>query len=190
MTSLENRVKRLETENMQLRVQLRVGRETDATETAEKWRITNLLGDMIKENKSDDVIAETIQMFTERYADYGKERRVACRYHLDYLEKLLVPTQVRNLEFGVWSLEFEVVGCNVWSGVAFDVVSCCCVRNIDFCFCFGFCFVFFFFAIYSRSLKWGCGHWTKKMNFMKRMDLPPPWTIKIKIQFGTYCAIN
>ena len=96
VTLLEDRVKRLETENMQLRVQLRVGRETDATETAEKWRITNLLGEMIKEDKPDDVIEETIQMFTERYADYGKERRVACRYHLDYLEKLLVPTQVRD----------------------------------------------------------------------------------------------
>ena len=91
---LEERVKRLEQENMQLRVQLRIGRETDASETAEKWRITNLLGDMIKEGDNDDAIEETIAMFTERYADYGKERRVACRYHLDYLEKLLVPTQV------------------------------------------------------------------------------------------------
>jgi hypothetical protein len=102
---LENRVKRLEQENMQLRVQLRIGRETDASETAEKWRITNLLGDMIKEGKPDDVIDETIQMFTERYADYGKERRVACRYHLDYLEKLLVPTQVTKM--GLWSLDQE-----------------------------------------------------------------------------------
>jgi len=72
---LEARVRRLEQENMQLRVQLRIGRETDESETAEKWRITNLLGDMIKENKSDASIEETITMFTERYADYGKERR-------------------------------------------------------------------------------------------------------------------
>jgi hypothetical protein len=102
---LDKRVQRLEQENMQLRVQLRVGRETDATETAEKWRITNLLEVMIKENKPDDLIDETIQMFTERYADYGKERRVACRYHLDYLEKLLVPTQVTKM--GLWSLDQE-----------------------------------------------------------------------------------
>ena len=94
VAELEARLKRLEQENMQLRVQLRIGRETDEKETAEKWRITNLLGEMIKRGESDDTISETIHMFTERYADYGKERRVACRYHLDYLEKLLVPTQV------------------------------------------------------------------------------------------------
>ena len=105
VSQLEARVKRLEQENMQLRVQLRIGRETDESETAEKWRITNLLGDMIKEGKSDEVIEDTITMFTERYADYGKERRVACRYHLDYLEKLLVPTQVTKM--GLWSLDQE-----------------------------------------------------------------------------------
>ena len=94
VAELEIRLHRLEQENMQLRVQLRVGRETDEKETAEKWRITNLLGEMIKDGESDETVADTIDMFTERYADYGKERRVACRYHLDYLEKLLVPTQV------------------------------------------------------------------------------------------------
>jgi hypothetical protein len=149
VTSLENRVKRLETENMQLRVQLRVGRETDATETAEKWRITNLLGDMIKENKSDDVIAETIQMFTERYADYGKERRVACRYHLDYLEKLLVPTQVRNLEFGVWSLK--------WLDVMFGVVLHLMLFRVVVCETLIFVLVLVF-VLFSFSLQSTLGH--------------------------------
>ena len=104
VAELEARLQRLEQENMQLRVQLRVGRETDEKETEEKWRITNLLGDMIKNGEKDESIAETIEMFTERYADYGKERRVACRYHLDYLEKLLVPTQVG--EYFPWAPPF------------------------------------------------------------------------------------
>lgn len=102
---LEERVQKLEQENMQLRLQLRVGREALKKEEEDKWRITNQLEDMVKRNASDEAIARTIDMFKERYADYGKERQTAIRYHLDHLEKLLVPTQVTKM--GLWSLHQE-----------------------------------------------------------------------------------
>ena len=120
ITELENRVSTLERENMQLRVQLRIGRESDEKETAEKWRITNKLGEMVKNNESDATILETISMFTERYADYGKERRVACRYHLDYLEKLLVPTQVSSGHF-----QLRWTGLSLSHFFGFSIHLCC-----------------------------------------------------------------
>ena len=146
VSQLEARVKRLEQENMQLRVQLRIGRETDESETAEKWRITNLLGDMIKEGKSDEVIEDTITMFTERYADYGKERRVACRYHLDYLEKLLVPTQVSYFFFILVYFPIDVT--NQYS--SFFHFVC-----LNYIFYFSDLFFLFLFPILCKVTKMG-----------------------------------
>jgi hypothetical protein len=102
---LEERVKRLERQNRELRVQLRIGRESAEADEAEKWRITNQIRELVKKNESDATIAQTIDMFKDRYADYGQERRSTIRYHIDQLEDLLQPTIVTKM--GLWSLHQE-----------------------------------------------------------------------------------
>ena len=102
---LEARVKRLERQNRELRVQLKIGRESAEADEAEKWRITNQIRELVKKNESDATIAQTIDMFKDRYADYGQERRSTIRYHIDQLEELLQPTIVTKM--GLWSLHQE-----------------------------------------------------------------------------------
>jgi len=102
---LEERVKRLERQNRELRVQLKIGRESAEADEAEKWRITNQIRELVNKNESDTTIAQTIDMFKDRYADYGQERRSTIRYHIDQLEELLQPTIVTKM--GLWSLHQE-----------------------------------------------------------------------------------
>ena len=102
---LEERVKRLERQNRELRVQLKIGRESEEADAAEKWRITNQIRELVEKNESDATIAQTIDMFKDRYADYGQERRSTIRYHIDQLEELLQPTIVTKM--GLWSLHQE-----------------------------------------------------------------------------------
>jgi hypothetical protein len=102
---LEERVQRLERNNQELRVQLKIGRDSAEADEAEKWRITDLIRSMVEQKESDTALAETIDMFKERYADYGQERRSSIRYHIDQLEGLLQPTTVTKM--GLWSLHQE-----------------------------------------------------------------------------------
>ena len=102
---LEERVKRLERQNRELRVQLKIGRESEEADATEKWRITNQIRELVEKNESDATIAQTIDMFKDRYADYGQERRSTIRYHIDQLEELLQPTIVTKM--GLWSLHQE-----------------------------------------------------------------------------------
>ena len=102
VSQLEERVHMLERSNQELRVQLKIGRDSAEQDEAEKWRITNLIRRMVEEDESDAKISDTIDMFKERYADYGQERRCSIRYHIDQLEGLLQPTIVTKM--GLWSL--------------------------------------------------------------------------------------
>lgn len=121
---LEERVHMLERSNQELRVQLKIGRDSAEQDEAEKWRITNLIRKMVEEGETDAKISETIDMFKERYADYGQERRCSIRYHIDQLEGLLQPTIVTKM--GLWSLhqddEFyedeqgkQTIGQSIWN---------------------------------------------------------------------------
>ncbi|EQC33732.1 hypothetical protein SDRG_08835 [Saprolegnia diclina VS20] len=100
---VEERCKALEKENMELRSQLKAGKEAMKQEEDEKTQICIELESMIHENAPEPEIAAKIDNFKEQYSDYGQGRQSALNYHLHQLERLLMPTQVTKM--CIWALK-------------------------------------------------------------------------------------
>ncbi|OQR82571.1 hypothetical protein ACHHYP_15858 [Achlya hypogyna] len=100
---VEERCKALEKENMELRSQLKAGKEAMKQEEDEKNQICIELETMIHENAPEQEIAAKIDNFKEQYSDYGQGRQSALNYHLHQLERLLMPTQVTKM--CIWALK-------------------------------------------------------------------------------------
>lgn len=60
---------------------------------------------MLEKGAPEDEIAKTLQMFGEKYSDYGPSRTKTLVYHMEELERLLLPTQVTKM--CMWSLKQE-----------------------------------------------------------------------------------
>ncbi|KAI9907283.1 hypothetical protein PsorP6_004725 [Peronosclerospora sorghi] len=99
---VEERCRQLERENMELRGQLKAGKEAIRQEEKEKKRVCEELENMIKRGASEKELAEKIDNFKEQYSDYGYGRRSALNYHLHQIERLLLPTQVTKM--CIWAL--------------------------------------------------------------------------------------
>ncbi|TFJ84656.1 hypothetical protein NSK_004121 [Nannochloropsis salina CCMP1776] len=97
VVELQKQVAHLEAENLKLKLQLKVGEESQAQERQEKARITKKLDEMVKTGASESDIWQTIDMFKERYSDYGSDRRSAIEFHTNQLEKLLLPTKLTKV---------------------------------------------------------------------------------------------
>lgn len=99
---VEERCRQLERENMELRGQLKAGKEAMRQEEKEKNRVCEELEQMIQRGASEKELAEKIDNFKEQYSDYGHGRRSALNYHLHQIERLLLPTQVTKM--CIWAL--------------------------------------------------------------------------------------
>lgn len=99
---VEERCRQLERENMELRGQLKAGKEAMRQEEQEKNRVCEELEQMIQRGASEKELAEKIDNFKEQYSDYGHGRRSALNYHLHQIERLLLPTQVTKM--CIWAL--------------------------------------------------------------------------------------
>lgn len=99
---VEERCRQLELENMELRGQLKAGKEAIRQEEKEKNRVCQELETMIKSGASEKELADKIDNFKEQYSDYGHGRRSALSYHLHQIERLLLPTQVTKM--CIWAL--------------------------------------------------------------------------------------
>ncbi|TDH65293.1 hypothetical protein CCR75_001808 [Bremia lactucae] len=99
---VEERCRQLERENMELRGQLKAGKEAIRQEEKEKNRVCEELESMIQCGASEKELAEKIDNFKEQYSDYGHGRRSALSYHLHQIERLLLPTQVTKM--CIWAL--------------------------------------------------------------------------------------
>ncbi|TMW60324.1 hypothetical protein Poli38472_000366 [Pythium oligandrum] len=99
---VEERCRQLERENMELRGQLKAGKEAMKQEEREKNRVCEELEQMIQRGASEKELAEKIDNFKEQYSDYGHGRRSALDYHLHQIERLLLPTQVTKM--CIWAL--------------------------------------------------------------------------------------
>ncbi|CAI5726973.1 hypothetical protein KXD40_002358 [Peronospora effusa] len=99
---VEERCRQLERENMELRGQLKAGKEAIRQEEKEKNRVCEELEQMIQCGASEKELAEKIESFKEKYSDYGHGRRSALSYHLHQIERLLLPTQVTKM--CIWAL--------------------------------------------------------------------------------------
>ncbi|CAH0481337.1 unnamed protein product [Peronospora belbahrii] len=99
---VEERCRQLERENMELRGQLKAGKEAIRQEEKEKNLVCEELKQMIQCGASEKELAEKIDNFKEQYSDYGHGRRSALSYHLHQIERLLLPTQVTKM--CIWAL--------------------------------------------------------------------------------------
>lgn len=103
MTQLESRVQDLESENSSLKLQLRMGQESKLKEEKEKTVMCEKMKELVGAGGREQELADMIQTFGQRYADYGRDRRSLLQYHLEQAERLLTPTQVTKM--CLWSLQ-------------------------------------------------------------------------------------
>ncbi|CAM9473414.1 unnamed protein product, partial [Ectocarpus sp. 12 AP-2014] len=79
-------------ENLNLRLQLRVGDEAEDAENAEILEIKKGLHDQVSRGVGEGQILQTMDLLTERFADYGSAHTSAADFHLAQLSRLLLPT--------------------------------------------------------------------------------------------------
>ncbi|CAB1118937.1 unnamed protein product [Ectocarpus sp. CCAP 1310/34] len=89
---LEAQLAALEEENLNLRLQLRVGDEAEDAENAEILEIKKGLHDQVSRGVGEGQILQTMDLLTERFADYGSAHTSAADFHLAQLSRLLLPT--------------------------------------------------------------------------------------------------
>mmetsp|Transcript_1969 Transcript_1969/g.3949 ORF Transcript_1969/g.3949 Transcript_1969/m.3949 type:complete len:306 (-) Transcript_1969:52-969(-) len=90
--NLQRQINRLENENLQLRLQLKIGDEAEKQDEADQLKVSEGLEQMLRSGASESEIWATIEEFKEKYADYGRDRRSSIQFHLEKIERLLRPT--------------------------------------------------------------------------------------------------
>lgn len=66
------RITRAQEENLNFRLRLKVGDEAEDAENAEILEIKERLHDMVSEGVGEGQILQTMDLLTERFADYGR----------------------------------------------------------------------------------------------------------------------
>lgn len=110
----EARLRRLEADNMDLKMRLKIGKEAILGEQREKQQIKEQMREMLQRNANEQEIAQFLNMYKVTYSDYGPKRREKLRFHLSRIRELLLPTQVTKLslysvEQGVKMLRRDIV---------------------------------------------------------------------------------
>jgi hypothetical protein len=100
---LRQQLAQLEAENLQLRLKLQVGNESDTHDT-QIAIVTTKLNEMINEGASETDIEKKIQELKERFSDYGRDRRSAIDFHINQLRRCLQPTQTTRAILWLMSL--------------------------------------------------------------------------------------
>ncbi|GMI18803.1 hypothetical protein TrLO_g11880 [Triparma laevis f. longispina] len=90
--NLQRQINRYESENLQLRLQLKIGTEAERQDELDQQKVADGLEEMLRSGASEGEIWASIEDFKEKYADYGKDRRSAIKFHLDKICHLLKPT--------------------------------------------------------------------------------------------------
>ncbi|GMF26600.1 unnamed protein product [Phytophthora fragariaefolia] len=93
----EARLRRLEAENMDLKMRLKIGKEAILSEQREKQQIKEQMREMLQRNANEHEIAQFLNMYKVTYSDYGPKRREKLHFHLSRIRELLLPTQVTKL---------------------------------------------------------------------------------------------
>ncbi|KAG7373298.1 bZIP transcription factor [Nitzschia inconspicua] len=95
--NMERQINLLEGENLRLRLQLQIGDEAQETMHKEQQKLTESLDDLLKSGASESEIYAKIEVYKEKFADYGRDRRSAIEFHLRNVERLLMPTQTTSI---------------------------------------------------------------------------------------------
>ena len=94
---MEREIHMLESENLQLRLQLQIGEEGEGIHNKEKEHLTESLDKLIQTGAPDSEIKSTMEEFKEKFSDYGRTRRSAIDFHLRNIARLLMPTTTTSV---------------------------------------------------------------------------------------------
>lgn len=115
-SALMEEVTRLREINAELELKLKValnklGKATSGRgnrgKDEEKRRLEELnrMGEMLKQRCSDDEVKARMKVYTQKYSDFGEERKNVVRVHLEQLEQLFLPTQISKML--IWLLQHD-----------------------------------------------------------------------------------
>jgi hypothetical protein len=91
--TLRQQLTKLETENIQLRLKLKIGTDFPEEDVEVKDQIPTQLETMLQTGAPDAEIRAITQQMHERYSDFGMNRRTTLSFHLSQLRRCLQPTQ-------------------------------------------------------------------------------------------------
>jgi len=104
LSELEERVKALQEENLELKLQLRVGREPNVSkEEEDKQKLIRELSDLVNRKAPDAELQVLLRSFVARFSDVGEDREKLVEKHMDQLERMLTPSQVTKM--CMWTLQ-------------------------------------------------------------------------------------
>lgn len=99
---LEESVANLESENLLLRLQLRVGKDAMHRDAQEKLEVTQKLEKLIEAEAPDEEVSAVIGTYVTKFSDYGEDRSDTIHRHMEQLSRLLQPTRLTKMF--MWSL--------------------------------------------------------------------------------------
>mmetsp|Transcript_4721 Transcript_4721/g.18880 ORF Transcript_4721/g.18880 Transcript_4721/m.18880 type:complete len:417 (+) Transcript_4721:71-1321(+) len=107
MEELQVRLAKVKAENRELKHHLTNVEERHRLLDAEKKAMENLIRKQLEATQcgtgDPSELARIIQNFKDLYADYGPQRQKECNFHMDQLERLLIPTQTTKMS--LWTME-------------------------------------------------------------------------------------
>lgn len=102
MADLQRRISQLEARNLELRLRLKVGKESESKIREEQMK---KIDEMVKNLSSEKELSRLIEEYKEKFADYGRDRQSALQWHIGEIKKLLLPTT--TTQFVLWILSQE-----------------------------------------------------------------------------------
>ena len=103
---LEQQAKMLEEENLSLRLQLKVGKETVKQDEQKKEDLLNRIAHLVANNHgSDDELKGQLKSYVVRYSDCSSDHAESVDNHMVQIQRLLAPTKVTKL--CLWALNQE-----------------------------------------------------------------------------------
>ena len=74
-----------------------MGREAVEKEEREKLEVKREMQSLLDSKASPEEFKRVIDSFRDRYADYGSNRQQQLEYHLNQIQRLIVPTQITSM---------------------------------------------------------------------------------------------
>lgn len=102
VSDLEAELAALEKENLELKLQLKLGIQTSERLSGYKKDILKKMKDLVERNASESEINSIVKEYVDKFSDYGKDRADCYQRHMKQLESLLTPSKVSKM--CIWSL--------------------------------------------------------------------------------------
>ncbi|KAF0683249.1 Aste57867_24681 [Aphanomyces stellatus] len=93
----ELRLKKLELENIDLKMRLKIGKEAIVVERQEKASYKQKMHHLLQSGASEAEVAKFIELYKSNYSDYGAKRQETIGFHIARVRDLLLPTQVTKM---------------------------------------------------------------------------------------------